>query len=311
MLAISLGMGLGDQHGGKTTPVPSAATSTITCSPASVAADGVATSTVTLQAKTASGINITVGGATVTLNDGTSGLTPVVDHGDGTYTVAVGPRSSAVDEPVEVTGTLNGVAITHTGSVTFAGYTPTVVTFSTPGTTTWTVPNGVTSLQKVEAWGGGSGGAGSSAGGGGGAYSKIANLSVTPEAVLTVVVGAGSASGGPSSAGGDSSFVDSATLLAKGSGGAGPGAGIGGSAAAGVGSTKFSGGNGRSPAGGGGSSAGTASNGTTATSGSGAIAPAGGGNGGDLSGSVNGFAPGGGGSGGGGNGADGQVVITY
>lgn len=219
------------------------------------------------------------------------------------------------------------------------------VTFNASGT--WTAPAGVTSVT-VEAWGGGGAGGGQNlgsdggGGGGGGAYSKIVSLPVTPGNNYTVTVGAGGigVSGGNGGAGGDSYFLNTSTVLAK--GGAGglrstgtPPAGVaGGAAAAGVGTTKFSGGNGGAGrdsstgrGGPGGSSAGTAANGTngpavwsTLTA---AAAPAGGGiggNGGDSG--SNGFAPGsgrGGGGGGsgegsprlGGDGAAGQVVLTY
>ena len=106
----------------------------------------------------------------------------------------------------------------------------------------------------------------------------------------------------------------------------------GGAASSGVGTIKYSGGNGASGVnsttdygGGGGSSAGTASNGVTATNQNGATAPSGGGNGGagkyssDGAGSA-GSTPGGGGGGAlrnggtnynGGNGANGQVIISW
>ena len=82
----------GDASEGAAAPVPDAGTSTITAFPTEVNADGVATSTITVQLKTAGGANITTGGATVVLNDGTDDLA-VTDNGDGTYTAIVGPRS--------------------------------------------------------------------------------------------------------------------------------------------------------------------------------------------------------------------------
>ncbi len=70
----------------------------------------------------------------------------------------------------------------------------TVVLFTTPGTATWTVPAGVTTVVVECVGGGGSGGeAGaliSGVGGGGGAYAKSA-LAVKPGQVLTYTVGAG------------------------------------------------------------------------------------------------------------------------
>ncbi len=209
------------------------------------------------------------------------------------------------------------------------------VTFSTPGTTTWTVPAGVTSVT-VEVWGGGGRGGsvggglttGAGGGGGGGAYSRSV-LTVTPGATYTVVVGAGSTGAGP---GGDSYFGSATTVMAKGGNSSTSAAGAtGGAAASGFGDVRFSGGNGAdgsgtSYGGGGGSSAGTAANGNNATTSTGATAPTGGGDGGNgrttsSGGGSSGSAPGGGGGGAlktspglgqtGGPGAAGRVVITY
>jgi len=72
---------------------------------------------------------------------------------------------------------------------------------STPGTGTWTVPAGVTSV-KVECWGGGGGGQGSridgstygsGSGGAGGEYARENAWVVTPGANITYQVGAGGA----------------------------------------------------------------------------------------------------------------------
>lgn len=218
--------------------------------------------------------------------------------------------------------------------------------------TTWTAPTGVTSVT-AEVWGGGGGGGGQNlasdggGGGGGGAYSKKLNIAVTPGNNYTVTVGGGgtgSAGCTASTAGGDSWFSTSGTVLAKGgspgacSTGTPPAGGAGGVAASGVGDTKFSGGQGEigrdSPTGRGGyggSSAGTAAAGfsgpqtwDTATYPT-ASTPTGGGHGGD-GGNANGAAGaapvagqyGGGGGGAaegtnisGGGGAGGKVILTY
>lgn len=208
---------------------------------------------------------------------------------------------------------------------------------------TFTVPAGVTSIT-VECWGGGGAGGGNNStadgggGGGGGAYSRR-TLSVIPGTSYSYVIGAGGtgASGSDGTAGGDTWFGSAATVMAKGgSGGLRvtgglPGAGgAGGSAAASVGDVKYSGGNGgrgrnsnTGRGGPGGSSAGTAANGVsgpdpwaTVTA---AAAPSGGGKGGDggtgagLAGSLPGGGGGGSGEGNvaGGNGAGGQIIISY
>lgn len=206
-------------------------------------------------------------------------------------------------------------------------------TFTASGT--WTAPAGVNSVD-VEVWGGGGAGGGQNmnsdggGGGGGGAYSKTVAVPVIPGNSYAVTVGAGGVgvAAGTGGTGGDSYFINAATVMAKGGAGGAPSTGtpppggLGGAAAAGVGTTKFSGGNGGTGrnnttgrGGPGGSSAGTAANGTsgpvtwaTATA---AAAPVGGGiggNGGNANGQ-NGFAPASGNGGGGGGAAEGTNIV--
>lgn len=186
--------------------------------------------------------------------------------------------------------------------------------------------------MQVEVWGGGGRGGsrtsnGFAGGGGGGAYSRQ-TVAVTPGQNYTVHVGAGSSS---TAAGGDSYFLDTRTVLAKGGASVGNNSSTGaagGSANSGVGSVRFDGGDGAAGAsgngGGGGSSAGPASAGNPGSGRMGGIAPAGGGDGGngeDHAGNGDdGMTPGGGGGGSrvtantpreGGRGADGQVLLTF
>jgi len=207
-------------------------------------------------------------------------------------------------------------------------------TFNYTGSTqTFTAPAGVTSIT-VAAWGGGGRGGSSTGGntsetggGGGGAYS-LKVTTVVPGTTYNVFVGAGSTS---TSAGGDSYFINTSTILAKGgnSGANNTTTGAtGGALASGVGDFRYSGGNGANGSdgnygGGGGSSAGTGTNGNSATNQTGATAPTGGGNGGNGPTSAGngsaGSAPGGGGGGVrsaganpiGGAGGSGKVVITW
>lgn len=209
-----------------------------------------------------------------------------------------------------------------------------VIAFNAPGSSTWTCPANVSSVQ-VECWGGG--GAGGSAqrtggsgtvqyggGGAGGAYSMYNTYSVIPGNTYYINVGAGAANSssvtGTTVAGGDSWFnstnTNSINIIAK--GGAGGVSAIGnttatayrlggtGSAVTSAGNVLWAGGSGAAgisgAAGGGGSSAGTGSIGASATTSMGATAPVGGGNGGGgvTSGSQNGGSgstPGGGGGG--------------
>lgn len=227
------------------------------------------------------------------------------------------------------------------------GQTTRTVTFKSSGT--WTVPADVTQIT-VEVWGAGGGGGGNysnkdgAGGGGGGGYSRGV-FSVTAGNTYTITVGQGGNGGyrgQDGSAGGSSWFGSTSTLLANGGnggkqvtstggvGGTGGAVGI----ATGTGAVTYSGGNGAAGknnnygiGGGSGSSAGTAANGNSASnsiktySQAGATAPTGGGDGaagGSASNGVGGMSPGGGGSGAGegwsnsgGNGADGQVKITF
>ena len=222
--------------------------------------------------------------------------------------------------------------------LTTAGAFAVTETFDTPGTTTWTVPAGVT-IITVEAWGGGGAGGGSTtagggtnnarggAGGGGGAYAS-STLTVTPGESLTIVVagpasgvnGATGNSGGPSFAGPDANSTNALVLAAGGSGGSGntsggtPAGGAGGTVAASVGTTREAGEDG-----------GSGATGNRIDSGAGGAGAQGGAGGAAItSGTSSGNAgtePGGGGGGArtqrnddsqpGGNGARGEVQITY
>lgn len=203
-------------------------------------------------------------------------------------------------------------------------------TINIAGIYTFTPPAGVSSVT-VECWGGGGKGAqqgtiGVGGGGGGGAYSSSV-ISVIPGNSYTLTVGAGSITTDP---GGDSWFINSTILLAKGGNSVPDNDPFGATGGAmGTGNTMFRGGSGAtgtgSNAGGGGSSAGTAANGNYATNQSGAIAPSGGGGGGNGRSGTDGDGyagngPGGGGGGAyrsnpgisnGGSGADGQVIISW
>lgn len=204
---------------------------------------------------------------------------------------------------------------------------------------TWVAPAGVTSVN-VSAWGGGGGGGNGNSGngrgaGGGSAYSGLTNFSVIPGNSYPVSVGP---AGANPTAGGDSMFSASSTLLAKGGssvGAAAPG-GTEGQSSSGFGDIKKSGGTGGaggsgfSGGGGGGSGGdttdggvgqdgnapGTGSAGGSAGTTNGAV----GGKGGTATPCVNGVVPGGGGGGGGASisfsasgciGARGEVDITY
>ena len=100
--------------------------------------------------------------------------------------------------------TLKQTTVTDTGGVKFAtgtgaqnsAGTATVVSFTTVGTTTWTVPTGIKTVE-VLVIGAGGGGANSLGGGGGaGGYIEAKQYPVTPGGTVSVTVGEGGP-GGP------------------------------------------------------------------------------------------------------------------
>lgn len=206
---------------------------------------------------------------------------------------------------------------------------------------TFTVPAGVNSIN-IQAWGGG--GPGSFSQGGGGGSFCAATVAVTPGSNVSIKVGAGGVSsttqGTPPTPGGQSSVPGTDVAANGGSAGQQPSGnppsfigGAGGTieACTASGATKFAGGEGGRPKeGGGGGGGGSATDSTDGAKGGDATetAPGTGGNGqgaGGNGGAIGaagsaGIAPGGGGGGGGssqtaqvadGNGARGQVIISY
>lgn len=110
----------------------------------------------------------------------------------------------------------DGSSFQFPAGVQQSGYRNMLV-FSTPGTTSWTAPTGITRVF-VQAVGGGGGSSGNSttlagAGGGGGEY-RAGIIPVTPGVVYTIIVAAGGAGGGSGasgSGGGFSSFANNTT----------------------------------------------------------------------------------------------------
>ena len=94
-------------------------------------------------------------------------------------------------------------------------------TYTTPGTYSWTCPQGVTSINAICVGGGGSGGAYDSGGGGGGGLGYKNNITVIPGTAYTIVVGAGGVENitGSVNSGGDSYFISTSTVKGGGGGG--------------------------------------------------------------------------------------------
>lgn len=251
--------------------------------------------------------------------------------------------TSAQSQPVKIR-TLPGSDNEFSGAQT-PSITPSVAgvdVFTASGT--WVCPGGIY-YATVEAYGGGGAGAGvtgnvGNGGGGGGAYASSI-VPVVPGASYAVVVGSGgTGSTGAGTAGTSSTFNTSTVVAAPGSGGSGTVGGAGGTTGGSTGDTEFAGGTGGTGsgasvgAGGGGEAGGStiagANGGDGLTTGplssraglGGASASDGGdgGNGGALTAGISGQAPGGGGGGAskssgaskfGGDGARGEVRISF
>ena len=99
-------------------PGPASAThTTISTSPTSIVADGSTLSTITVQTKDAQGNNLTSGNQTITLTANGSGIIGnVIDNGDGTYSATV---TNTVEEPISISGTVNGQPIVNTETIQF------------------------------------------------------------------------------------------------------------------------------------------------------------------------------------------------
>ena len=98
-------------------PDPTNGNTTLVAAPTSVVADGSTTSSVTVTLEQMLGGNLlTASGGTVALSStGSATIGAVTDNGDGTYTATV---TNTVAESVTISGTLDGVSITDTSTVT-------------------------------------------------------------------------------------------------------------------------------------------------------------------------------------------------
>jgi hypothetical protein len=248
---------------------------------------------------------------TVTANGSFTFTTPVV-YG-GAYTVTVGTQPTGL-----VCLVSNGAGSSVSADVNNVGIdcVTNTVSFTTPGSYTWIVPDGFTSISIV-ATGGGGGGGGTTgpfmvpAGGAGAVVTST--LSVTPGQVLSLAVGGGGGAGangisfgggsyytGAGGGGGGSSNVDAGSnhqIIAGGGGGAGnTGGGAGGNAGGPGGAGGNGGGSPFGPGGGGGSGGtGGSGSGASGSTGNGGAGGTGGNNGTNIPGGSGGSGAGAGG----------------
>lgn len=101
--------------------------------------------------------------------------------------------------------------------------TDTVLTFTSAGTCTWSVPVGVTEVRALVIGGGGAGGKSTNVGGsgGGGAGAMVVHPTFPVSGTINVVVGAGAATQNTYDQGGSGSSSSLGTLVAIGGGGGG------------------------------------------------------------------------------------------
>jgi hypothetical protein len=253
-------------------------------------------------------------GQQVTLDDNGGDALTVTGNGPFVFTTSLTYGSAyTVTVGTQPTGALiclvsNGASSSIASDVTNVGINcmANTVSFTTPGTYTWTVPAGLTSISVVATAGGGGGGglSGPNPGPAGGAGAVVTStLSVTPGEVLSLVVGGGGQAGangssvgggfyyGAGGGGGGSTNIDAGSsdqIIAGGGGGGGSYDGGGGGNAGGT-----------AGAGGNGGNAGGAPGGVGGSGGIGGVAASGGQSGSYSGGNGNGGAGGTGGSNGG------------
>jgi hypothetical protein len=252
----------------------------------------VSNGTGTMSANPVTNVAITCAVNTYTVGGSISGLTAtglVLANGtDGTpplgasatvFTMPTGVASGATYNVVvrtqpagQICTVSNGSGAVVTSAITSISIScgSNVVSFTTAGSATWTVPDGVTSLA-IAATGGGGGGAFFPGGNGG---VVTATLTVSPGDVLTLEVGGGGGTDGLTGGGGGSTNVNAGTtnqIIAGGGGGAGIGSGGSGSGGNGGGNGTGAGsnGNGGNPSGGSGGSGGNGGAGGAPTGGTG------------------------------------------
>lgn len=97
--------------------VASLTTSTISATPTSILANGVSTSTITVQLKTAAGVNLTSSGGSVSIFTTRSTIGTVIDNNNGTYTAVL--TSSNVVSTATLSFTINGYTASATTNVNF------------------------------------------------------------------------------------------------------------------------------------------------------------------------------------------------
>jgi hypothetical protein len=117
--------------------------------------------------------------------------------GSTTLSILVGELTNGTSYPVAVRSKTS-TGTSPSSNIISATPNPYIRTFSTVGTTSWTAPQGITSVEYLIVGGGGGSGGGFDTGGGGGGGGGMVltgTTSVTPGNVYTITVGDGGAGG--------------------------------------------------------------------------------------------------------------------
>ncbi|MEE9326609.1 MAG: invasin domain 3-containing protein [Cocleimonas sp.] len=120
----------------------STATSTLTSSPTTVTANGVTSSTITLQAIDATGNHLTTGGNSVLFTStGNAIVTSTFDNSNGSYTATVTNQTA---EQVTISATLDTNTVVDTSNITFVPGAASTATSTVTATPTSVTANGTT-----------------------------------------------------------------------------------------------------------------------------------------------------------------------
>ncbi|MEN9876713.1 MAG: hypothetical protein RLZZ529_1710 [Bacteroidota bacterium] len=117
--------------------------STLTANPTSIVANGTTTSTITVQLKDSSNVNLTSSGGTVVVTTTAGTLGTVVNNNNGTYTVTL--TSSSTTGTATLGFSINGTTATATATVAFTA--PSATTPSAPTITTITNSSGTATIN--------------------------------------------------------------------------------------------------------------------------------------------------------------------
>ena len=130
--------------------VPDATNSTISSAASAIIADGVSTTTITVQAIDSNGINLTSGGDAVVLTTTAGTLSPVTDNGNGTYSATL--TAPTAIGTATITGSVNTAAITDNAIVEFTSGTASPINSTISSAAPAIVANGTsTTIITVEA----------------------------------------------------------------------------------------------------------------------------------------------------------------